>query len=69
MTPKAGVPRVVWERPRYKGPIGLRTNVDHIPFLAVGRALGKLSSLSFLSPIAVFEMISCIYICRRLVEL
>lgn len=39
--PKAGVPRVVWSRPRYKGPVVRPSQIDHIPFLAVSRALGK----------------------------
>ena len=41
--PKAGVPRVVWQRPRAKGPVLRPNQVDHIPFLAVGRALGNVS--------------------------
>lgn len=40
VVPKAGVPRVVWERPRAKCPIRGETQVDHIPFLAVARSLG-----------------------------
>lgn len=40
VVPKAGVPRVVWQRPRYKGPVRKAAEIDHIPFLAVGRALG-----------------------------
>ena len=39
---KAGVNRVVWDRPKqHNGPLLRSTEVDHIPFLAVARALGK----------------------------
>lgn len=43
---KAGVPRVVWNRPRlgHKGPIKKNTPMDEIPFLAVARSLGDLWS-------------------------
>ncbi|XP_052739271.1 uncharacterized protein LOC112053153 [Bicyclus anynana] len=43
---KAGVPRVVWNRPRpgHKGPIKKTTPMDEIPFLAVARSLGDLWS-------------------------
>ena len=38
---KAGVNRVVWDRPKHhNGPLLRSTEVDHIPFLAVARALG-----------------------------
>lgn len=43
--PKAGVPRVVWQRPRQKGPVRRAHMVDHIPFLAVGRGLGRCSGI------------------------
>ena len=40
---KAGVQRVVWNRPHpgHRGPIRRSTPVDQIPFLAVSRSLGK----------------------------
>ena len=40
---RAGVPRVVWCRPKvyHKGPIRRSTELDHIPFLAVARSLGQ----------------------------
>lgn len=43
---KSGVPRVVWNRPRigHKGPVRRSTHIDEIPFLAVARSLGMLSS-------------------------
>ncbi|XP_031626326.1 uncharacterized protein LOC116342744 isoform X2 [Contarinia nasturtii] len=43
---KAGVPRVVWNRPRigHKGPVRRSTPIDEIPFLAVARSLGDLWS-------------------------
>ncbi|XP_041971686.1 protein phosphatase 1B [Aricia agestis] len=43
---KAGVPRVVWNRPRleHKGPIKKNAPIDEIPFLAVARSLGDLWS-------------------------
>ncbi|XP_044762867.1 protein phosphatase 1D [Coccinella septempunctata] len=43
---KAGVPRVVWNRPRigHQGPIRRSTPIDEIPFLAVARSLGDLWS-------------------------
>lgn len=41
VVPKAGVPRVVWQRPREKGPVRHPDRVDHIPFLAVARSLGE----------------------------
>lgn len=43
---KAGVPRVVWNRPRigHKGPVRRSTLIDEIPFLAVARSLGDLWS-------------------------
>ncbi|KAK0419587.1 hypothetical protein QR680_014221 [Steinernema hermaphroditum] len=43
---KAGVNRVVWNRPRrgHVGPITVDTPVENIPFLAVARALGDLWS-------------------------
>lgn len=39
---KAGVPRVVWNRPRigHQGPVLRSTHIDEIPFLAVARSLG-----------------------------
>lgn len=39
---KAGVQRVVWNRPKlnHKGPIRRSTVTDKIPFLAVARSLG-----------------------------
>jgi len=40
VVPKAGVPRVVWKRPRDLGPVRREEDVDHIPFLAVARSLG-----------------------------
>lgn len=41
---KAGVERVVWNRPHpgHKGPIRRSTPFDQIPFLAVARSLGNL---------------------------
>ncbi|CAN0326875.1 unnamed protein product [Lampetra fluviatilis] len=46
---KAGVERVVWTRPvlAHTGPVRRSTAVDHIPFLAVARALGDLWSYDF----------------------
>jgi len=44
---KAGVPRVVWRRPRdrsHRGPVRRSTEIDELPFLAVARALGDLWS-------------------------
>jgi len=43
---KAGVPRVVWNRPRigHSGPVRRSTPIDEVPFLAVARALGDLWS-------------------------
>lgn len=46
---KAGVPRVVWDRPRigfdYSGrPVRISTDTDEIPFLAISRSLGALWS-------------------------
>ena len=42
---KAGVNRVVWDRPKqHNGPLLRSTEVDHIPFLAVARALGKIGA-------------------------
>ena len=43
MIAKAGVQRVVWNRPRmnHKGPIRRSTPIDKIPFLAVARSLGE----------------------------
>ena len=40
---KAGVPCVVWNRPRigHQGPVLRSTHIDEIPFLAVARSLGK----------------------------
>jgi protein phosphatase 1D len=40
---KAGVPRVVWNRPKigHQGPVLRSTHIDEIPFLAVARSLGK----------------------------
>jgi len=40
---KAGVPRVVWHRPKppHKGPVRRSTHMVDIPFLAVARALGE----------------------------
>ena len=42
MIAKAGVQRVVWNRPRmdHKGPVRRSTPIDKIPFLAVARSLG-----------------------------
>jgi len=42
---KAGVPRVVWNRPKigHQGPVLRSTHIDEIPFLAVARSLGILS--------------------------
>lgn len=39
---KAGVQRVVWNRPNIsnKGPVRRSTPIDKIPFLAVARSLG-----------------------------
>ncbi|KFM67076.1 Protein phosphatase 1D, partial [Stegodyphus mimosarum] len=47
---KAGVERVVWNRPRpgHKGPIRRSTPFDQIPFLAVARSLGDLWSYNYL---------------------
>lgn len=47
---KAGVERVVWNRPRlgHKGPIRRSTHFDQIPFLAVARSLGDLWSYNYL---------------------
>lgn len=44
--PKAGVHRVVWNRPKalHSGPIRRSTPLDAIPFLAVARSLGDLWS-------------------------
>ncbi|KAI0223253.1 Protein phosphatase 1D [Lamellibrachia satsuma] len=44
--PKAGVHRVVWNRPKalHSGPIRRSTQIDAIPFLAVARSLGDLWS-------------------------
>jgi protein phosphatase 1D len=43
---KAGMPRVVWNRPRmhlgYRGPARISTDTDKIPFLATIRSLGDL---------------------------
>uniref|UniRef100_UPI00358FD517 protein phosphatase 1D isoform X2 n=1 Tax=Myxine glutinosa TaxID=7769 RepID=UPI00358FD517 len=46
---KAGVERVVWKRPRLShcGPVRRSTTIDHVPFLAVTRALGDLWSYDF----------------------
>lgn len=43
---KAGVNRVVWERPKlsHNGPVRRSTELDRIPFLAVARSLGDLWS-------------------------
>lgn len=40
---KAGVPRVVWNRPKigHRGPVRRSTPIDEIPFLAVSRSLGN----------------------------
>ncbi|KAK3598987.1 hypothetical protein CHS0354_024663 [Potamilus streckersoni] len=48
---KAGVQRVVWNRPRtnHKGPIRRSTLIDKIPFLAVARSLGDLWSYNYLN--------------------
>lgn len=45
---KAGVPRVVWNRPRigHRGPVLRSTHIDEIPFLAVARSLGDLWSFN-----------------------
>ncbi|GFQ99978.1 protein phosphatase 1D [Trichonephila clavata] len=47
---KAGVDRVVWNRPRagHKGPIRRSTPFDQIPFLAVARSLGDLWSYNYM---------------------
>ena len=44
---KAGVNRVVWQRPKkpLHGPIRRSTLVEKIPFLAVARSLGKLPEI------------------------
>lgn len=55
VVPKAGVPRVVWQRPREKGPIKKDDQVDHIPFLAVGRSLGK-SHLIFVGLVSIMSL-------------
>lgn len=41
---KAGVPRVVWNRPKigHQGPVLRSTHIDEIPFLAVARSLGNM---------------------------
>ncbi|GAB1598030.1 uncharacterized protein LOC115211096 [Argonauta hians] len=46
---KAGVQRVVWNRPKltHKGPIRRSTVTDKIPFLAVARSLGDLWSFNY----------------------
>ncbi|XP_042905523.2 protein phosphatase 1D isoform X2 [Parasteatoda tepidariorum] len=46
---KAGVERVVWNRPRpgHKGPVRRSTLFDQIPFLAVARSLGDLWSYNY----------------------
>ncbi|XP_064612423.1 uncharacterized protein LOC135476354 [Liolophura sinensis] len=46
---KAGVNRVVWNRPKnaHKGPVRRSTPIDQIPFLAVARSLGDLWSYDF----------------------
>ncbi|XP_068217307.1 uncharacterized protein Pp2C1 [Palaemon carinicauda] len=43
---KSGVPRVVWNRPKFghQGPVRRSTPMDEIPFLAVARSLGDLWS-------------------------
>ena len=43
---KAGIPRVVWHRPKphHKGPVRRSTQLVAIPFLAVARALGNIES-------------------------
>ncbi|XP_076029670.1 protein phosphatase 2C [Oratosquilla oratoria] len=43
---KSGVPRVVWNRPKWghQGPVRRSTPMDEIPFLAVARSLGDLWS-------------------------
>jgi len=45
---KAGVPRVVWNRPKigHRGPVLRSTHIDEIPFLAVARSLGDLWSFN-----------------------
>ncbi|KZS12065.1 putative Phosphatase 1D protein [Daphnia magna] len=45
---KAGVPRVVWNRPKigHQGPVLRSTHIDEIPFLAVARSLGDLWSFN-----------------------
>lgn len=50
---KAGVPRVVWNRPKigHQGPVLRSTHIDEIPFLAVARSLGKFLSLRFASTV------------------
>lgn len=42
---KAGVNRVVWNRPKnaHRGPVRRSTPIDQIPFLAVARSLGRSS--------------------------
>lgn len=47
---KAGVQRVVWNRPKptHKGPIRRSTVTDKIPFLAVARSLGESISRAFI---------------------
>ena len=46
---KAGVQRVVWNRPKkpHQGPIRRSTPIDKIPFLAIARALGKRKLIVF----------------------
>jgi protein phosphatase 1D len=45
---KAGVPRVVWNRPRthlgYGSPVQISADTDEIPFLAISRSIGDLWS-------------------------
>ena len=47
---KAGVLRVVWNRPRQApsqhGAVGRNATVDNIPFLAIARALGTIVGVS-----------------------
>ncbi|XP_062582590.1 uncharacterized protein LOC134244333 [Saccostrea cucullata] len=71
---KAGVQRVVWNRPNIsnKGPVRRSTPIDKIPFLAVARSLGDLWSFNYqnneyvVSPVpdvAVHELDPAIHRC------
>ena len=64
---KAGVPRVVWNRPKigHQGPVLRSTHIDEIPFLAVARSLGEIIKKIFIlnQNILMFSLLN-----RRLVE-